>query len=216
MVFKDSTSRVTLTQQCADFQYLQNSLPLLDIKDISNVLTPTSIRGPKGWDREPIVKTLVVMRWECYKSVSKVIKQLHRNRSLRLALGFVDKFSPEEGKLIPNIPSRRTFFRVFKKMQRQKIERMLENTFVRLTGMLKYIWPDLGVDVCVDATKVKSYSRRKPVSKGHAQGYVRLPIIMLGAIIRPTAKSSGIVRHRWVSNIARNPQMTNDSFRETK
>lgn len=160
----------TLTQLCADYDYVFTALSLLDVKDIAEFITPSSSRGPKPWNREPIVTCHIVMRWEGLRNVSKLINQLHRNRSLRQALGFIDSISPQTGRPSPCLPSRRTFLRVFQELQHTKVEQMLESEFVGLTSKLRYLLPGLGEDVCVDATTVKSFTRRKAVSVGHAPG----------------------------------------------
>ena len=170
MVDKHNSRHRSLTQLCADYEYLNNTFSLIDLKDIARFLTPDSNRGPKPWDREPIIKSLLATRLEGFKTVSKLINQMHRNPALRRTLGFKDRISPDTGRTIPNLPSRRTFLRVFKGLQHPKVEKMLEAEFVRLTNKLKYLLPDLGEDVCVDATTIKSYTRRKPVSRGHAPG----------------------------------------------
>lgn len=81
------------------------------------------------------------------------------NRSLCLAVGFVDKISPDTSRPTPNIPSGKVFLRVFKKLQRPEVEHMLQAEVIRLVGKLEYILPRLGEDVCVDATTIKSYAR---------------------------------------------------------
>ena len=170
MVNRNSISAKALTQLCADYEYLNNTLSLLDVKHIAEFLTPDSHRGPRPWNREPIIRSLLIMRLEGFKTVSKMINQMHRNPALRRVIGFTDRISSDTGRSTPNIPSRRTFLRVFKGMQHPKVENMLEDEFVRLTNKLKYVLPDLGEDVCVDATTIKSYTRRRPVSTEHAPG----------------------------------------------
>ena len=170
MVIKHNNPRQSLTQLCADYDYLTNTLPLLDLGEIAEFLTPHSARGPIPWDRKPIIKSFLVTRLESFPTVSKLINQMHRNPALRRVVGFRDIVSPDTGRPMPNLPSRRTFQRVFNEMQQPEIERVLETEFARLTDKLRYLLPGLGEDVCVDATTIKAFTRRKPVSVGHAPG----------------------------------------------
>ena len=170
MVVKNGIPAPLRRQLCADYNYLNNSLPFINVRDVADFITPNSSRGPKPWDRAPIIKALLITRTESFDTVSKVINQLYRNPALRRAIGFTDTISPDTGRPLPDIPSRRTFLRVFSEMERPEAKKMLESEFVQLTNKLKLLLPDLGEDVCVDATTVKSFTRRKPVSSGHSAG----------------------------------------------
>ena len=170
MVVENNIPAPTHKQLSADYDYLHNSLPFLNVRDIADLITPNSGRGPRPWDRAPIIRSLLLTRTESFDTVSKVINQLHRNPALRKVVGFIDTVSPDSSRRLPNLPSRRTFLRVFKELEEPVAEKMLESEFVRLTNKIRQLLPDLGEDVCVDATTVKSFTRRKPVSYGHAPG----------------------------------------------
>ncbi len=103
-----------------------------------------------------MIKALLAARLEGYETQSKLINQLAKNPALRDACGFGS--AP---------PSRRTFGRVFKQLAEQDTTAMLEKVFDDVVNPLRALLPDLGVDVSVDATTVQSFTRRKPVSRGH-------------------------------------------------
>ena len=163
MVRNEHTGERKPTQEAADCAYLRTMLSLVDVDDIAEKIAPergkTSGRGRKALDREPIVKALLAGRIEGYETQSKLINQLAKNPALRDACGFGY-----------TLPSRRTFGRVFKQLAQPETTAMLESKFDAIVNRVKALLPDLGVDVSVDATTVQSFTRRKPLSRGHARG----------------------------------------------
>lgn len=163
MAYKNGTSERRSTQESADCAYLLNMLPLVDVSDIAEIISPKkgliSGFGRPAFDRQSILKAIIAGRIKGYETMSALIKKLDENPALREVCNL-------KGKL----PSRRTFMRVYKELQKPEIEAMLEGKFARIIDILKVIRPDLGVDVSVDATTVQSYTRRKPVRFGHTPG----------------------------------------------
>ena len=163
MVRNEHTGERKPTQEAADCAYLRTMLSLVDVDDIAEKIAPTlgrtSGRGRKVLARGPIVKALLAGRIEGYETQSKLISQLAKNPALRRSCGFG-----------PTLPSRRTFGRVFKNLKSPRITAMIESEFDAIINRLRALLPDLGVDVSVDATTVQSFTRRKPVSKGHPRG----------------------------------------------
>lgn len=171
MACKDGKAQNRRVQACADYAYLYLMLALIDVSKIADVITPQSVRGPRAYDRVPIILAFIVMRIEGIRTPGKMLNFLHRNPALRASIGYKDELCLETGRRsIAKMPGRRTFERVYKAMQRPKVESMLDDTFIALTNKLKFLLPDLGEVVSVDATTIKSYTRRRPVSKGHAPG----------------------------------------------
>ena len=163
MVRNEHTGERKPTQEAADCAYLRTMLSLVDVSDIVEKIAPvqgrTSGRGRTALAREPMIKALLAGRIEGYETQSKLINQLAKNPALRDACGF--------GRALP---SRRTFGRVFKQLAEPDTTAMLEDTFDDVINLIRTLLPDLGVDVSVDATTVQSFTRRKPLSKGHPRG----------------------------------------------
>ena len=163
MVGIEHTGERKPTQEAADCAYLRTTLSLMDVRDIAEKIAPklgkTSGYGRRALDREPIVKALLAGRIEGYETQSKLITQLAKNPALRAACGFG-----------ATTPSRRTFSRVFRQLAEPEMTAMVERVFDGVIDRLRALLPDLGVDVSVDATTVQSFTRRKPLSKGHTRG----------------------------------------------
>ena len=163
MVSNEHTGERKPTQEAADCAYLRTMLSLVDAGDIAEKIAPeqgkTSGRGRKALAREPMIKALLAGRIEGYETQSKLINQLAKNPALRDACGFGC-----------TLPSRRTFGRVFKQLAQPETTAMLERVFDAVVNRIKALLPDLGVDVSVDATTVQSFTRRKPLSRGHERG----------------------------------------------
>ena len=163
MVRNEHTGERKPTQEAADCAYLRTMLSLVDVSDIVEKIAPvqgrTSGRGRTALAREPMIKALLAGRIEGYETQSKLINQLAKNPALRDACGFGHA-----------LPSRRTFGRVFKQLAEPDTTAMLEDTFDDVINLIRALLPDLGVDVSVDATTVQSYTRRRPLSKGHPRG----------------------------------------------
>ena len=163
MVSYEHTGERKPTQEAADCAYLRTMLSLVDVDDIAEKIAPgqgkTSGLGRKSLARGPMVRALLAGRIEGYETQSRLISQLAKNPALRRACGFGDA-----------LPSRRTFGRVFKKLKEPETTAMLESKLDSVVNLLRALLPDLGVDVSVDATTVQSFTRRKPLSKGHERG----------------------------------------------
>ena len=205
MVSNEHTGERYPTQEAADCAYLRTMLSLVDVDDIVEKITPeqgiTSGLGRKALARGPIVKALLAGRIEGYETQSKLISQLAKNPALRRACGFDS-----------NLPSRRTFGRVFKELRKPEITAMLESEFDAVINRLKALFPDLGVDVSVDATTVQSYTRRKPLSAGSAPRRASTS----AASDRASASCSPTPKPRSASSIAASLPTASASFRDTR
>ena len=97
------------------------------------------------------------MHFEDIKDISALHKKLRNYATLRAACGFTTR-----------VPSRPTFSRVF--CQLKERPELLENCLTATAETLSEYLPDLGTEVAVDSTMVKTNSNpnRKPVSDPEA------------------------------------------------
>ncbi len=137
-----------------DLRGLRDILKEVDIAPMVKALTrPAGTRGRRPYPRGPIIRALLSMPVRGIADISALREELLNNPAHRAACGFITR-----------VPSRSTFSRVFGKMgkMRETLEELLASTAEKLAERL----PDLGEEVAVDSTVVKTNSNpnRTPVS----------------------------------------------------
>ena len=108
---------------------------------------PAGQRGPKGYDREGVVRALIAMRLLGIPTVSALHRELDNNPALRRVCGM-----DRPGAL----PSADTIRRVRRRLV-ELAGTLREAIGETITELKKYL-PDLGCEVAVDSTKIRSYS----------------------------------------------------------
>ena len=131
-----------------DYGLLGFVLDLIDISElVASLSGPPARTGRKPYDREPIVRALVAYH---YVAESKMFRAFHsslaQTPALSQACGFTDG----------NVPSRPTFSRVHTQLAKRLpyVRRCIKRTLRKI----KKHRPDLGKEVAVDSTVVKTYA----------------------------------------------------------
>ena len=140
----------------ADHWDLQAVLDCAGTEKLAEALSPPAEqRGPKPYDRQTVVRSLIAMRWLGIPSVSALHRELDNNPALRRACGII-----RPGQL----PSADTIRRV----RRQIADRasLLRELIGEVIWAIKEYLPELGEEVAVDSTVIPAHSNRnnKPVS----------------------------------------------------
>lgn len=129
-----------------DLRGLRDILKEVDIAPMVKALTrPAGTRGRRPYPRGPIIRALLSMPVRGIADISALREELLNNPAHRAACGFTT-----------HVPSRSTFSRVFGQMggMRETLEELLAKTAEKLAEYL----PDLGKEVAVDSTVVKTNS----------------------------------------------------------
>ena len=144
----------------SDHRDLEAVLDCIDTEKLVEALSPPAgQRGPKGYDREGVVRALIAMRLLGIPTVSELHRRLDNNPALRRVCG-MDRPGA--------VPSADTIRRVRRRLV-ELAGTLREAIGDTITELKKYL-PDLGCEVAVDSTKIRSYSNphRKPKSDPEA------------------------------------------------
>ena len=141
-----------------DLKELRDILKEVDTAPMERALSrPAGTRGRRPYPRGPIIRALLSMPVLGIADLSALHDELLNNPALRAACGFTT-----------SVPSRPTLSRVFGRLggMREMMEELLAKTAEKLAEYL----PDLGREVAVDSTMVKTNSnrRREPFSDPEA------------------------------------------------
>ena len=144
----------------ADHSELEAVLDCIDTEKLVEALSPPAgQRGPKGYDREGVVRALIAMRLLGIPTVSALHRELDDNPALRRVCG-MDRPG--------TLPSADTIRRARRQLVglAESLRELIGDT---ITEPKKYL-PDLGCEVAVDSTQIRSYSNahRKPKSDPEA------------------------------------------------
>ena len=134
--------------ECQDLAPQRAVLSKVDFQPlIEAVSKPLGAMGPRQHDRAPIVRAhfLAFIHPSKIESVTALHRTLDNDATFRDAAGF-------DGRL----PSRSTFSRAFREMA--LFPELVEGATAELVRALKVILPDLGREIAVDSTPVKSNS----------------------------------------------------------
>lgn len=141
-----------------DLMELRQILKEVNIAPIEKALTkPAGSRGPRPYPRGPMIRAYLSMPHRGVTNISALHDELLNNPALRAVCGFTTY-----------VPSRPTLSRVF--CQLKELHGLLESCLSEITESLSDYLPDLGREVAVDATMVKTNSniKRKPLSDAEA------------------------------------------------
>ena len=132
-----------------DLMELRQILKEVNIAPIEQALTrPAGIVGRRPYPRRPMIRAYLSMPVLGIADISALHRELLNNPALRAACGFTTY-----------VPSRPTLSRVF--CQLKEMYGLLESCLSATTETLSEYLPDLGREVAVDSTMVKTNSNRK-------------------------------------------------------
>ena len=131
------------------------------------LLRPPGLRGPKPYDREPIVRALIARHFLPRKKRAKtptltaLCGELENNSDLREDCGF-----GTDGDVL----SRSTFSRVHTQLTGSKYRYLLNRCILQVLTLLNGHLPDLGEEIAVDSTVIETYANlnRTPLSDPRA------------------------------------------------
>ena len=133
---------------CQDLAPQRDVLAVVDLQPLIEAISkPLGALGPRQHDRAPIVRAhfLAFIHPSKIESITALHRTLDNDATFRDAAGFSG-----------SLPSRSTFSRAFREMAR--FPELVERATVELVKALKTILPDLGREIAVDSTPVKSNS----------------------------------------------------------
>ena len=133
---------------CKDLAPQRDVLSNVDLEPlIEAVSKPLGAMGPRQHDRAPIVRAhfLAFIHPSKIESVTALHRTLDNDATFRDAAGFGGR-----------LPSRSTFSRAFREMAR--FPELVERATAELVREVKMLIPDLGREIAIDSTPVKSNS----------------------------------------------------------
>ena len=141
-----------------DLMELRQILKQVNIAPIEKALTgPAGRRGRRPYPRGPMIRAYLSMSYQGTTDISALHRKLMNAPVLRAVCGFTTY-----------LPSRPTLSRVF--CQIKEMHGLLEGCLSEITESLSDYLPDLGREVAVDSTMVKTNSntKREPLSDAEA------------------------------------------------
>lgn len=141
-----------------DLMELRQILKEVNIAPIEKALTaPTGRRGHRPYPRGPMIRAFLSMPFLGIADISSLRRRLMNDPALRAVCGFTTY-----------VPSRPTLSRVF--CQLKELHGLLAKCLSETTQELSEYLPDLGREVAVDSTMVKTNSntKREPLSDAEA------------------------------------------------
>ena len=111
---------------------------------------PSNSKGPKGYDPENLIYSLIAMQVEKIQSTKDLVAKLNEDPVLRYCCGF---------KVLGRVPSESTFSRFLNKLSDSQ---ELEQLFHELVISAKEIGIVDGEHISIDSTKLNSYEAAKP------------------------------------------------------
>ena len=133
---------------CQDLAPQRDVLANVDFQPLIEAISkPLGALGPRQHDRAPIVRAhfLAFIHSSKIESITALHRTLDNDATFRATAGFGDR-----------LPSRSTFSRAFREMA--LFPELVENATIELVKALKTILPDLGREIAVDSTPVRSNS----------------------------------------------------------
>lgn len=130
---------------------LELILSQIDVSKLANVLKkPSNSKGPKGYEPEQLIYSLIAMQIEKIQSIKDLALKLKENPVLRYCCGF---------DVLGKVPSESTFSRFLDKLTDTQ---ELEQLFYDLVIKAKELNIVDGEHVSIDSTKLDSYEAAKP------------------------------------------------------
>ncbi len=129
-----------------DLSELREMLDEIDVAPIESAFTsPAGSRGRRPYPRGPMIRAHLSMPILGIADISALYRRLMNDPALRAVCGFTT-----------HVPSRPTFSRVFGQLK--EMDKLLEERLAETVEKLKEYLPDLGRDVAVDSTMIKTNS----------------------------------------------------------
>ena len=141
-----------------DLKELRDILEEVDIAPLERALNkPEGSVGRRPYPRGPIIRAYLSMPVLDIADISSLHRRLMNDPALRHSCGFTT-----------HVPSRPTFSRVFSRLK--DMPGLMDGCHAQAVATLSEYLPDLGNEVAVDSTKVKTNSnrRREPLSDPEA------------------------------------------------
>ena len=130
---------------------LELILEQIDISRLTReIKRPSGSKGPKGYDPESLIYSLIAMQVEKINSIKDLVLKLKENPVLRYCCGF---------DILGSVPSESTFSRFIDKLSNSKA---LEQIFHDLVIKAKELNIIDGEHISIDSTKLDSYEAAKP------------------------------------------------------
>lgn len=130
---------------------LELILEQIDISKLTNkIKRPNGSKGPRGYDPESLIYSLIAMQVEKINSIKDLVLKLKENPVLRYSCGF---------DVLGSVPSESTFSRFIDKLSDSED---LEEIFHNLVMKAKELNIIDGNHVSIDSTKLDSYEAAKP------------------------------------------------------
>ena len=141
-----------------DLKELRDTIKEVDIAPVERALAkPHGSVGRRPYPRGPMIRAFLSMPFLDIADISSLHRRLMNDPALRYACGFTT-----------DVPSRPTFSRVFSRLK--EMPGLMDGCHAQAVATLSEYLPDLGNEVAVDSTKVKTNSnrRREPLSDPEA------------------------------------------------
>ena len=147
-----------------DLKELRDILKEVDIAPLERALDkPEGSVGRRPYPRGPIIRAFLSMPFMGIADLSSLRKKLMNDPALRYSCGFITR-----------VPSRWTFSRVYGRLK--EMPELTDGCLEAGVARLREYLPDLGKEVAVDSTLVKTNSNpnRTPVSDPEASPGIKL------------------------------------------
>lgn len=141
----------------APLRELQALFEVLDPNPIFRQIRAERYNGRPGYVLRPLWRAYVASFFFNLPHTNALIRMLHGDAELRSLCGFGDE-----------LPHRATFNRFIRRLSHYP--ELIEDCFAKVTGRLKELLPDLGEEVAIDSTTVRTHSNpnRRTISDPEA------------------------------------------------
>ena len=138
---------------------LAEILRTINLEELVKGISGEAPVGRRKLPREPIIRAYLIARMRGMPTIKGLVRRLNNNPALCELCGF-DVIDYMGDFPVYYIPSRRTFGRVFKELQKPEYLKLIEECLAELTSRVSGLVPDFAKDIAVDSTTIKTYSQR--------------------------------------------------------
>ena len=139
---------------------LEQVLGTYSLRRIVEGMSVESPVGRRKLPREPMLRAFIIARLRGIPTIKGIVRELSDNPAMAELCGF-DVIDSTGSLPVYRIPSRRTFGRVFKDLQRPEFWKLLEECMAEFTSRQYESLPDFGKHIAIDSTTIKTYSNRR-------------------------------------------------------
>ena len=111
--------------------------------------------GRRKLPREPMLRAFIIARLRGIPTIKGTVRELSDNPAMCDLCGF-DVIDSTGSLPVYRIPSRRTFGRLFKELQRPEFLKLLEECMAEFTSRQYESLPDFGKHIAIDSTTIRS------------------------------------------------------------